>query len=50
MFETGTNAEKTNNIPVFNFDARTIGYYTDHRHGTNIPGNFLNNLIEFQIG
>ena len=37
------------NVPSFTFDPRTLGYSTEHRHGTSIPGFWPGNVREYGL-
>lgn len=36
--EEFTSAEKAKDVPVYEFDVRSLGYSTEYKHLTNIPG------------
>ncbi|XP_055913810.1 28S ribosomal protein S30, mitochondrial [Eupeodes corollae] len=36
--QESTSEELAKQIPIYKFDARTLGYKTSYRHATNIPG------------
>ncbi|XP_055844922.1 28S ribosomal protein S30, mitochondrial [Episyrphus balteatus] len=38
--EESTSEELAKKVPLYKFDARTLGYKTDYRHATNIPGHW----------
>lgn len=47
--EIDINQDKKYEVPLYQYDARTIGYSTHHRHGTNIPGFFPGSSNEFGL-
>ncbi|XP_075154294.1 mitochondrial ribosomal protein S30 [Haematobia irritans] len=42
-----TNLELAKQVPRIEYDPRTLGFSTDHQHGTNIPGYWPNSSTSF---